>query len=310
MPNNIAAAHDRFVRRSLEDLKLARDFFKKFLAVGVQKQIDLNNLEPKKENFVVEHLDTLTTDLLFQAPIEGHPAYLSLLIEHKSEGAARGDGNILPFQMRKQEIMIMENERRNHPKKRYPLVHMVGLFHGQRPYAGPRSVGEHIDAPSDMVPSRWREPMTLIDLSAFSDEDLMAEGKLGVFLLILKHIYSEDILTTLKALGPNMQAIEQKHGGDFIVTVFRYLYEASRVENKDAVDHIAKETFSKETGAEIMTIAEKLKEEGREEGLQEGSYKKAVEVARRMISLGNADEQIQLVTELSLAEIRVLREDD
>jgi hypothetical protein len=249
--------HDRFVRRCMGDLSLAKAFFRRFLSPERIQQIAINDLKPGgKDSFVGKELQALTTDLLYQAPIREHTGYLSLLVEHKSEGAARGEGHILPFQMRNQEMMIMDYGRRNHPQKRYPLVYMVGLYHGERAYSGPTAVGEHIDAPATMIPERWNEPIDLIDLSRYADKDLIADGKLGVFLLVLKHIYATDILKTLEYLAPQMQQIEQEQGDDFILTVFRYLYEAAKVENYEPMMHIAIKTFSKETGAKMLTIAD------------------------------------------------------
>lgn len=303
MPSHIGSPHDRFVRRCLDDLDLAKSFFRKFLSPKYIENIDMDGLKPGgKDSFVGKDLNEVTTDLFFQAPFHDRPAYLSLLVEHKSEGAARGDGPILPFQMRNQEIMIMDYGRRNHPKKRFPLVHMVGLYHGDRPYSGPLSVGEHIDAPENLIPDRWREHMVLIDLSAYRDEDLLVDGKLGVFLLVLKHIYSTDILQTLESLSPYLRKVEEGHGDEFILTLFRYLYEAAKVENQAAVNHIAKKAFTREMGEKIMTIAEKLIEEGLEKG--------RIKFAKKMIAKGDSIENIQEMTELSLEQIQALQNED
>nr|MDJ0836654.1 hypothetical protein [Acidobacteriota bacterium] len=69
---------------------------------------------------------------------------------------------------------------------------------------------------------------------------------------------------------PHMQQVEKLRGGaEFLVTTFRYLYEAGRIENKEILDQIAVESFSKETGGYMMTIADQIREatwkEAREE---------------------------------------------
>jgi hypothetical protein len=191
---------------------------------------------------------------------------ISLLVEHKSQGAVRGDDHILPFQMRRQEIRIMEHGWRNNERRLYPPVYMIGLYHGDIPYSGPMSVGERIHAPDAWIPQRWRDDMFLVDLSQYSDSDLLCGGKLGVFLLVLKHIYDPDMLTTLEKLIPSMQDVESlKNGADFLTVVFRYLYEASRIKNKRDLDQIAVKSFTEATGGRVMTIAEQIKKENSEQ---------------------------------------------
>jgi predicted transposase/invertase (TIGR01784 family) len=51
------------------------------------------------------------------------------------------------------------------------------------------------------------------------------------------------------------------------------------------------------------------RDEGRVEGIVEGESKKALEVARKAIGMGMTDEQISLLTGLSVSEIRKLRVD-
>ena len=215
--------HDHFVRWAMSDLELARAFFRRILGKNLQDAIDLDALSAAKETYVGADLDEMITDLLYVAPFRENDSYFSLLVEHKSEGMARREPQILPFQMRFQEMKIMAQGKRNHPKKLYPLVHMVALYHGSKAYSGPLCVAEKIDAPDAWLPDHWQTPMILIDLSAYSDAELMQEGKLGLFLLILKHIYDPDMLLTLKRLIPLMAQVEElARGAEFLTTLFRY----------------------------------------------------------------------------------------
>ena len=250
----------------------------------------------------------------------------------KSEGAARGSDHILPYQMRAQELRVMDHARRNHPKKLYPLVYMIALYHGKEAYGGPMSVAEKMDAPDAWLPPRWKEEMILVDLDVYEDSELLTMGRLGVFLMVLKHIYDSDMLETLKKLVPMMQELEGLDDGlEFLLTVFYYLYHASRIEKKDELERIAVESFSRETGGGVMTIAEQIREETRKESQEEineawakakqarqellqareeaaVARKKASEtIARNMLAQGMEMNTISLCTNLSAAEIQKLR---
>jgi hypothetical protein len=56
-------------------------------------------------------------------------------------------------------------------------------------------------------------------------------------------------------------------------------------------------------------LADTRKETARDEGIAEGENKKAIDVAKKAIGMGMTDEQISLLTELSVSEIRELRLD-
>ncbi len=72
------------------------------------------------------------------------------------------------------------------------------LLLGEQSYGGP---ADAMDAPSDLIPAPWKENMHLIDLSGYSDEEL---------LLILKHICDPEIMAVLSELVPYMQQIEKE----------------------------------------------------------------------------------------------------
>ena len=278
MSNKRGPHHDHFARRCLSDIDLARELFYEILAEELEAAIDLKALCDAKETYVDQDLDVSVTDLLFTAPYRKRNSFISLLVEHKSEGALRLDQHILPFQMRLQEMKIMDHGFRNHPKHLYPYVHMIGLYHGRASYNGPMSVAEKMDVEHKWKPARWQEKMILVDIGTFEDEDLLQRGKLGIFLLVLKYIYDPNILEILEKLVPQMRKVEgQKNGADFLYTVFEYLYKASRIEKKEDLNEIAVQSLSRETGEHIMmTLAEKDRKEARKE-----AWKEASEVTRK-----------------------------
>ncbi|EAM5970618.1 hypothetical protein EQV05_15805 [Salmonella enterica] len=57
---------------------------------------------------------------------------------------------------------------------------------------------------------------------------------------------------------------------------------------------------------ELMTIAERLEQKGREEGRQEDAAEKAQAIARQLRNMGMTPEQIEQATGLSGAELKKL----
>ena len=279
--------HDRFVRFGLSLKDLSVPFVKKWMDGRRRAAIDLDRLEPVKETFVDESMKYVLTDVLFKAPYRESETYVDILIEHKSEGAARDSRIDLPFQLRYQEMMIMKHGWQGNKAGRYPRVYLYGLYHGNKSYSGPLSVGEKLDCPDWDIPNRWREPIKLIDLSRYSDEELMEPGKLGPFLLALKHAYDPDIMTVLRKMLSRLQAVEQEDNGSaFLVSLFTYLYGTAPPECRTEMEEIAIKSFTEETGGKIMTIAEQISKEAQ------------AELIIQMIHNGMEKDEIQRVTNI------------
>lgn len=76
--------HDKFLKESLGNVEVARDFIAHYLPDPILQILDLNTLEPQKDSFINPELEETFSDLLFKVEISGIEGYLYLLFEHKS----------------------------------------------------------------------------------------------------------------------------------------------------------------------------------------------------------------------------------
>jgi len=311
--------HDHFVRRALSHRQVARSFFQQHLPPSIRDGLDLDHLEMTGDSFIDLKLRESVSDMVFSAPLKRRKAYIYLLLEHKSHGLDE-----LPAPMEKYRLEAMNHYARAKGKKRYPLVVPLVLYHGKSAYRGPVWLQDCIDAPPEMIEEAYRSSFILVDLSRYSDEDLKTQAWTGVFQLMLKHIRDPDILRRLTPLIPLMQIIEKESGGlEFLEIVFRYLFQAGRVENINEVVEVAVKSLGQKTEEAVMTIAEQLKAEGKKEGLEEGKREgleegkitgreegkkeNQAEVAMRLIGKGISLDFVAEVTELPLDALRRLQ---
>ncbi len=295
--------HDEFVRYVMTDPRVHIPFFRLFLQ-DLERHLDFDQLRMESESFVSEELSKLVTDFLFQAPWrEQEELFISILFEHKSEGSARGEPVSLVYQLRTQEMAFMQRYVRQNPGKKLPIVLLVGLYHGSRPYRGPRTVAESMAGPAELIPPRWRhEDVLIIDLSEW-DEQTLGEGKLAMFLKVLKIVYDRDFVSKYKQMLPLLKDYDAK-GEDraFLIALNKYLLTRAHWENLLEFRKIALESYSEEVGGAVMTIADLLKKEGRQEGVQEGVER----VASTMIRKGLDREAIAEFTGLTLNQIAMI----
>ena len=67
---NSSNSHDPFARRFLSKKQESIDYFRKTLPAKVQEQMDLENLELMKENFIGKTHEESRTDLLYKIPLK------------------------------------------------------------------------------------------------------------------------------------------------------------------------------------------------------------------------------------------------
>lgn len=82
---HIAKAHDHFFRSAMSDKRVAREFFEAHLPDDLRKAIDLDHLELQSGTFIDDFRQESIADMLFRTMIQGHEAYLYLLVDHQSQ---------------------------------------------------------------------------------------------------------------------------------------------------------------------------------------------------------------------------------
>ena len=116
----------------------------------------------------------------------------------------------------------------------------------------------------------------LYDLSCFSDEEIKGEVMSRVALLLFKYSHNPDfhhklpeILSLLKTL------MEKKTGLQYLETVLRYLTSVISEDelSLEQIKDMFEQAVSKEAGEYIMTIAEKLRNEGKDKWHKQGEIK-------------------------------------
>ena len=114
----------------------------------------------------------------------------------------------------------------------------------------------------------------LYDLSSYRDEDIRGMILLRVGLLVMKHIFSEDLPEVLvKVMELLAELSDKTRALEYIETIIRYVVNASEALSLGDLKKIIKESYFEKKEGELMTIAEQLRMEGHQKGLQQGLEK-------------------------------------
>jgi predicted transposase YdaD len=312
--NQITNAHDQFFRTAMADKRVARDFLMAWLPADLCQNVDFEQLEIQPRSHINDIRKESAVDVLFKTAIEGHEAFIYLLLEHQST-----PDQLMPFRMLKYVCNIIDQHLKTHDTKKIPLIYPLVIYplviyplviyplviyplviyHGKRKYPFSTDLKDLIDAPPSLTDRYFLKPFQLIDLGQIDDEILKQHAWSGIMEFALKHIFARDILPWLKDIADKLHQLDNAGGRDFIAIVLQYLLERGELSDKDAFFKLIDTQISHEVGEKIMSLAEQLKEEGRIE--------KEREIAKRLLDEGADPALVAKVTGLSLAKIKMLQ---
>ncbi len=304
--NNITTPHDRFFRSMMTDPKVIREFFEQNLPVHIRTIINFDSISAQKESFIDDHLRLQIMDLLYYAEFGKQQGYLYLLIEHQSTPC-----ELMAFRVLKYMVAVMNHHLIKTKKNRLPIIYPLILYSGWKKYKYSTDIFDLFGDKKELAQDILWKPYQLINLSKIPDEKLKANVRSGVVLYTMKHIFKKNLIPILKNVITDIKPIENQDGMEcYICRLLSYIMEVSDIDEQEFIN-IVKTGLTTINEDKIMTLAERLRHEGRKDGLQEGIGKGKLEalkaVAMSLYSQGMPVAQIAAVTGLSVQDIEQLK---
>jgi predicted transposase/invertase (TIGR01784 family) len=293
--------HDLFFKATFSIRENAADFVQNTLPPGLVDQIDFKTLAIEKGSHVDTELAENFSDTVYTCLFSGIRIKIALLFEHKS-----APDNNLPFQLHRYMGNLWDNSIKQ-KQPRMPVIPIV-LYHGLKPWNPGTLVTRFKNLPADITPYIPDFEFVFVDLSAYSNETIKTSifkaASLRIALLIMKNIYDqqklEHHLTQFLEIG--RAYFQETQGLKFLEAVINYILQATEIEPEKLVQSVA--SISDKGGDIAMTTAEKLRQEGMQEGHQEGSYKTMVSLVRNAKKNGLSEEMIARIANLDITLIR------
>ncbi|TYQ14552.1 UNVERIFIED_CONTAM: putative transposase/invertase (TIGR01784 family) [Acetivibrio alkalicellulosi] len=273
--------HDKFFKEVFSNKAVAKDFINNYLPQSIINIIDIDTLEPQKDSFINEELQEVFSDMLFRVNINNREGYIYFLFEHKSYISKN-----IAFQLLKYMIEIWEAKIKKEKTDELPMIIPLVIYHGIDEWKVKTRLGEMItgyDELSESVKKFIPDYEDLIyDLSKYTDEQIKGEIQLRILLTIFRDIFSKDSnvvkMTVLRAVEYLRKLNDQQTGIEYFETFMRYILNAGQRLTKEDVNDIVKniEKTYPEGSEVVMTLAEQLRQEGRQEEKKETLSKTAI----------------------------------
>src|SRR6056297_3193568 len=268
--------HDKVFREVYSNKENARSLLADKLPDNVLKLVDLNTLEISKDSFIEKELADYYSDILYRVDLTGgSQGVIYVLFEHKIYYDKYVHLQVLEYMVKIWRLYIKQHKE---PPDSLPIVIPLLVCHAGKEWpqnterlssllSGP--VGELAGYIPDFA-------FELYDLHRYADDQIKGTIMSRVILLLFKHIRDPDLRQKLPGILALMRTLMEKDTGlQYLEVVFRYLASA-REKNElswKQIKDIAEKAISEEAGRDVMTLAERTKNEGRLEGEIKGEIK-------------------------------------
>jgi predicted transposase/invertase (TIGR01784 family) len=271
--SKITAAHDKLVRHVYSNRENACSFLNHGLPEQVLKLIDLTTLEITKDSFIEKELADYHSDMLYKVKLtDGSQGFIYVLFEHKSYYDRFVHLQLLEYMAKIWRLYIKQNEKQ---PDCLPIVIPLLVCHARKEWPeGTMRLTSLLSGPVEdlagYIPDFGFE---LYDLHRYSDDEIMGTIASRLALLLLKHIRDPDLQRKLPGIFALLRTLMEKDTGmQWLEVVLRYLTSAREEEDLSLkeIKEIVEQAVSKDMGGFVMTLAEKLRNEGEIKGLKEG----------------------------------------
>jgi predicted transposase/invertase (TIGR01784 family) len=281
--------NDKLFRKTYSDKENARSLLYHSLPDKVLKQVDLNTLEISKDSFIEKELADYYSDMLYRVNLTGgSQGFIYVLFEHKSYYDRFVHLQLLEYMVKIWRLYIKQQKEK---PVRLPIVIPLLVCHARKEWPDDTvRLASLLSGPVEDLTAYIPDfGLELYDLHQFTDGQIKGNILSRVALLLLKHIRDPDLQQKLPDILALLKNLTEKETGLQWLEVFiRYIVSARQEEDLSAknIVEIAEQAMSKETGEYVMTLLEKLRNEGRLEGEQKGKLEGEAKGLKEAIELG------------------------
>ncbi|MDY0222978.1 MAG: Rpn family recombination-promoting nuclease/putative transposase [Desulfobacterium sp.] len=284
--------HDKLFREVYSDRENAHSFLINHLPDKVLDLVDMSTLEISKDSFIEKELADYYSDILYQVTLsDGSAGSIYLLFEHKSYHDRYVHLQLLEYMVKIWRLHIKQHK--GEPIS-LPIVIPLLICHGRQEWPeGTMRLTSMLSGPVDellgYIPDFGFE---LYDLNRFSDDQIKGTVMGRVMMLLFKYMYKQELRHRLPEIFSLFGTLMEKETGmQYLEMMLRYLVSVVGDDDGLSLDEIKKmveQAISKDMGGYVMTIAEKLRQEGEERGRLEGKLEGELKGLREGIELGIA----------------------
>ena len=286
--------HDKFFKDSFARKPLVEGFIQELFPAELSQKIDLASLEFSNSSYTDEKLEEHFADIVYRCNYANNKTLrVALLFEHKSYQEKYPHFQLIRYLLNAWEQDIKENKE---PTITIPIV----IYHGKSrwKYQSLTQYFKGIDA--DLIRFLPNFDYLLFDISQFSDGQIMGfKNKfLSLSFLLLKNSRIKSYLLNIaNPFVELIKSIETMGDMSYIRAVFLYALSTNENLTQEKIMAIFR-SISAQTNELTMSIAEKIKTEGKEEA--------TIQFVKGLLKLGMDANTIAATFDLPLQKVQFI----
>jgi predicted transposase/invertase (TIGR01784 family) len=306
--SEIDKINDKLFKETFKKKENVRTFMKKVLPEEIKTRIDFSGIEIGPTNYVSKEFKDLFSDIVVKTKMKSKSGRrintdICFILEHKTEGRIKIFIQFLRY-------MVQEWQRDIDEKKPLRIIIPLVFYHGERDWKVPPSFVDQFDVDDEVKAFLLNYRYILFDTNVWdfkheSNEELRDNVFLLTAMAMMKYAYSDD----MESIEEIFKFWHERGFTDDIENVIFFLIYISETRNisRDQIKKMLEK--SKIEGGVIMeTLAQRLREEGKKIGYEEGEKAEKSKVAMELIRRGVDKDIIAGATGLPLEKIEELAE--
>ncbi|HGV9226846.1 TPA: Rpn family recombination-promoting nuclease/putative transposase [Citrobacter amalonaticus] len=291
-------AHDAVFKTFMCHPDTARDFLEFHLPASLRQLCDLGSLKLESGSFIEENLRAYYSDVLWSLKTAEGEGFIYVVIEHQSSPDAH-----MAFRLMRYAMGAMQRHL-DAGHKKLPLVIPMLFYHGAvTPY--PFSLC-WLDEFSDPATARqlYTAAFPLVDITVVADDEIMQHRRIALLELMQKHIRKRDLMGLMEQL---VALLVKGYANDSqLKTLFNYMMQTGDATHfSEFLTEVAQR--SPHHKERLMTIADRLRQQGVDQGIQQGKRDEAQRIARMMLADGIDAHTVARITGLPVDELTATR---
>ncbi len=260
--------------------------------------LDLHTLKTSSQTAVSKNWKKYHNDIVFECKTQDKKdAYIYLLIEHQST-----PDPLMPIRLLRYKLNILGKYLDTKTKaQKLPNILSLVIYHAQKQYPYPKDIFSCFED-KDLAVKDLVEPMLLIDLNEMPQDALLyCGGKDTLLKLLLKLSRQKDFIRKIHDLMNAHPEIFVSLSSNQAGFVFEYILHLGKgtPENAKIMKTAISQVYGHKKAEKIFTLADYLRQEGRQEGIKLGEQrgrKEGMQLGKQEgIQLGKQDTISELV---------------
>jgi predicted transposase/invertase (TIGR01784 family) len=251
----IPQRHDSYIKNILSDISLAKSLMESHLPKSIVKRLDWDSVQLTNKSFVSEELKQLHSDVVYKCTLDKQQGYLYYLVEHQST-----PDKWLPVRLAEYNIQLMI-QHINQGHKTLPIIVNEIIYAGTKsPYNEPIDIFDLFENPA-LAREIMQQPPKLTDLTIKTQEELLQEGRAGLFEVLMKQGIQRDEISWETWIKDNITVFHSIISETFGLESISYILATENVDDYEKILNFIK-NIAPDKEELIMTAALQIEQKG------------------------------------------------